>query len=271
MKEFNFVGAPLWRLSDGRDLVRVELTFHKNQPTKLRQEKAECRRQPASSAGEWPRQPTAVRPQTTTSRSLPARRQPTMEKETSPPAVQTLQTSTSSTIRHQRKPYTAEITRSPIIMRPTTPPPSPESPPSKKQRPKSPKCTRQPKEYFHVDIEDEYPLHEKYDLQDIYATTHKVIVKASGQPREDKEINIDLPAYFVFHREKKHWLIKGPTSNFFDDPWYTTIEMRIKANSIQQTNTVRCPGRIRSRSLRGGWRTTTTSARAAKLPWHDLL
>ena len=33
LKEFNFVGARLWRLSDGKDLVRVELTFHKTQPT----------------------------------------------------------------------------------------------------------------------------------------------------------------------------------------------------------------------------------------------
>ena len=183
-------------------------------------------------------EPTAAsRPPTT--RSTPARRQPTMEKETPLPAVQTLLT-TPSTIRHQRKPQTAEITPSPIIMRPTTPPPSPDSPdpdspPPKKPRTKSPKTTKQPKEYFHVNIEEEYPLHEKYD---IYATTHKVIVKASRQPREDEEINIDLPAYFVYQRENKHWLpVKGPTSKFFDDPWYTTIEILIEANSVQQKNT----------------------------------
>ena len=238
LKEFNFVGAPLWRLCDGKDLVRVVLTFHKNQPTsRYGKRRAESRRQPAPSAGEWPRQPTAARRPTTT-RSTPARRQPTMEKETPPPAVQILQTTTPSTIRHQRKPQTAEITPSPLIMRPTTPPPSPDSPQPKKQRTKSPKITRQSKEYFHVDIEEEYPLHEKYDPQDIYATTHKVIVKASRQPREDEEINIDLPAHFVYHRENKHWrLVKGPTSKFFDNPWYTTIQMLIEANIVQQTNT----------------------------------
>ena len=99
LKEFNFVGAPLWRLSDGKDLVRVELTFHKNQPTsRYDKKRAESRRQPAPSAGEWPRQPTAARrPPPTTTRSTPARRQPTMEKETSAPAVLTLQTSTHQT------------------------------------------------------------------------------------------------------------------------------------------------------------------------------
>ena len=30
LSEYNFVGSPLWRMSDGKDLVRVELTFHKN-------------------------------------------------------------------------------------------------------------------------------------------------------------------------------------------------------------------------------------------------
>ena len=77
LKEFNFVGAPLWRLSDWKDLVHVELTFHKNQPTsRYDKKRAESRRQPAPSAGEWPRQPTAPRrPPTTTTRSTPAHRQ----------------------------------------------------------------------------------------------------------------------------------------------------------------------------------------------------
>ena len=78
LKEFNFVGAPLWRLSDGKDLVRVEQTFYKNQPaSRYDKRRAESRRLPAPSAGEWPRQPTAARRPPTT-RTTPARRQPTM-------------------------------------------------------------------------------------------------------------------------------------------------------------------------------------------------
>ena len=37
LKECTFVGSPLWRMSDGNDLVRVELTFHRYyQPTVTR-------------------------------------------------------------------------------------------------------------------------------------------------------------------------------------------------------------------------------------------
>ena len=240
LRQYKFDGSPLWRMVDGKDHIKIEVTFRKATNQRFDKRRAESRRQPAPSAGEWPRQPTTARrpPTTTTTRSTPARRQPTMENETPPPAVQTLQTTTPSTIKHQRKPQTAMITPSPITMRPTTPPPSPDSPPPKKQRTKSPKITKQPKEYFYVDIVEEYPLHEKYDLQDIYAAPKKVIVKALRQPREDEEINIDLPAYFVFMRENKHWLlVKGPTSKFFDDLWYTIIETLIETSSVQQKNT----------------------------------
>ena len=130
------------------------------------------------------------------------------------------------------------MTQSPIIMRPITSPPSSDKPPTKKPRIKSPKyTTRQPTQYFHVKMENEHPIHEKYGLQDVHDTSYKVIVKATRQPREDEEINIDLPAYFVYHRENKHWLlITGPTSNY-DEPWYNDIEMLIGATGAQQTNT----------------------------------
>ena len=35
LSEYKFVGHPLWRMADGKDHVRVELTFHKNLPTLL--------------------------------------------------------------------------------------------------------------------------------------------------------------------------------------------------------------------------------------------
>ena len=155
LREYSFVGSPLWRMSDRKDLVRVELIFHKNlQTPRFYKKGGVSRRQPAPSAGEG--QPAAAT--TPTTRSTPA-----LRRHHRPDTADI----NPSTIRHQRKPQTAEITPSPIIMRPTRPPPSPDSPPSKKQRTKPPKYTRQPKEYFHVDIENEYPLHEKYDLQDI--------------------------------------------------------------------------------------------------------
>ena len=201
---------PLWRMADGKIHARVELTFHKTLPRlPVYKKRAESWRQPASSADEWPRQSTgARRPPPPTTRPPPtARWQPTTpEKETSLPA-KTLQIVTQTTITLQRSPKTAQITPLPNIQKPATPPSSPESPRAKKPRIKSPKYTRQPTQYFHVKMENDYPIHEKYDLQDVHATTYKVIVEATRQPSEEGEINIDLPAFFVYHRENKHWLL----------------------------------------------------------------
>ena len=242
LSEYKFVGHPLWRMADGKDYVRVELTFHKNLPTQpIYKKRAESRRQPAPSAGEWPRQPTAARrpPPTRSSPKVQATvRREAPEKETSPPALQIMET-TPDTITVPRPQQTTQLTPSPSIKKPVTPSPSPEIPPAKRTRTKSPKYTsKQPTRYFHVKIEDEYPLHEKYDLQDVHATTYKVIIKATRIPREDEEINIDLPVFFVYQKENRHWLqIKGPTSKFYDDPWYSNIEMLMAANGVRQTNT----------------------------------
>ena len=79
-------------------------------------------------------------------------------------------------------------------------------------------------------MEDENPIYEKYDLQDIHATTYKVIVEATRQPREDEEINIDLPAYFVYRRENEHWIfIKGQTSKYSRTSLSRTRLFRITA------------------------------------------
>ena len=104
LSEYNFVGNPLWRMADGND--RVELTFHKTLPTlPVYKRRAESRRQPAPSAGEWLRQPTAARQPPPTTRSTPtARREQTApEKETSPPAPQTLEINTPDTITVTRQ------------------------------------------------------------------------------------------------------------------------------------------------------------------------
>ena len=132
LSEYKFVGIPLWRMSDGKHLVRVELTFHKALPTKpYYKRRAESRRQPAPSAGEWPRQPVPA------SRPPPGQEPTQIERETLPPTTQTIQQTSQQIIRPRYK-NTASITASPIITRPAPAPASPESPPSKKPRKKSP-------------------------------------------------------------------------------------------------------------------------------------
>ena len=140
-----------------------------------------------------PRQPTAARRPPATTRSMPtARREPTApEKENSPPTPQTLEINIPDTITVTRPPKTAQLTPSPYIQKPATPAPSPETPRAMRPRTKSPKyTTKRSTQYFHVNIENEYPLHEKYDLQDVHATTYKVNIKATRQPRKDEELNI---------------------------------------------------------------------------------
>ena len=74
----------------------------------------ESRWQPAPSAGEWP---TAARQPPPTTRSTPtARRERTApEKETSPPAPQTLEINTPDNITVTRPSKTAQLTPSPYI------------------------------------------------------------------------------------------------------------------------------------------------------------
>ena len=159
LSEYKFVGTPLWRMSDGKDLVRVELTFHKKLPTpRVYKKGAESRRQPAPPAGEWPRQPAPA------TRPPPRREQKQMERETLPPPPQTILQTPHQIIRPGYK-NTATITASPTITRPAPAPASPVTPPPKKARKESPAPDRSiPYCLYHY--EEEYPIHEKYDLQD---------------------------------------------------------------------------------------------------------
>ena len=44
---------------------------------------------------------------------------------------------------------------------------------------------------------------------------NEVEVRAARLPREDEDNDVDLPAFFVYHRDNKYWtLVKGPISKF---------------------------------------------------------
>ena len=121
LSEYKFVGHPLWRMADGKDHVRVELTFHKTLPMlPVYKRRAESRRQPAPSAGEWPCQPTAARqPSPTTTRPTPpARQQSTMpEKEKT---ASTADTTARNTSYHHSAKTTEDSTDYAITYHPET-------------------------------------------------------------------------------------------------------------------------------------------------------
>ena len=126
----------------------------------------------------------------------------------------------------------SSITASPTITRPAPAPASPVTPPPKKARKESPAPERSIP-YYSYHYEEEYPIHEKYDLQDALSNKfhgHDVtIIKAQRIPEED-EMNIDLPAYFLHRTWKKDWLfIKGPTSKYHHEEFYTKMEELAKS------------------------------------------
>ena len=198
--EYKFVGTPIWRMSDGKDLIRVELTFHKKLPTpRFYKKGAESRRQ------------------------------------TAPPTQTILHT--PHQITRPRYKNTATITASPTITRPAPAPASPVIPHSKKARKESPAPARSiPYCSYHYD--EEYPIHKKYELLDALSNKfhgHDVaIIKAQRIP-EEGEMNIDLPAYFLHRTWKKDWLlIKGPTSKYHHEEFYTKVEELAKSGKPQK-------------------------------------
>ena len=81
LRQYKFDGSPIWRMADGKDHVKIEVTFRK--PTNQRFDKkgAESRRRPTLPAGEWTRQPAPAR-HPATRPTPPASQQPTTpEKE----------------------------------------------------------------------------------------------------------------------------------------------------------------------------------------------
>ena len=163
-----------------------------------------------------------------------------MERETLPPPPQTI-LQTSHQINRPRYKNTATITASPTITRPAPAPASPVTPPPKKARKESPTPDRSIP-YCSYHYEEEYPIHEKYDLQDALSNKfhgHDVaIIKAQRIPEENETMNIDLPAYFLHRTRKKDWLfIKGPTSKYHHEEFYTKVEELAKSGK-PQTNII---------------------------------
>ena len=156
-----------------------------------------------------------------------------MERETLPPPTQTI-LQTLHQITRPRYKTTATITASPTITRPA--PASPVTPPPKKARKVSPApdCSIQ---YCSYPYNKEYPIHEKYDLQDALSNKfhgHDVaIIKAQRIPEED-EMNIDLPDYFLHRTWQKDWLLKGPTSKYQHEEFYTKVEELAKSGKQQK-------------------------------------
>ena len=190
--------------------MKIEVTFRKSTNQRFDKKGAESRRRPTPFAGDWPRQPTAAG-------RLPDQRlttvcRPTLcvVKETPPPPIHTLPDTTRPTITYAHTQKTAIIETALVIKKPTTLPSSPNSPPKKRTRHNStPEPTREPSDLliFYDAVSKLFPLHKKYDLQevsDLLKNFKAVAVKAQRLPRPDEPLNVYLPAFFMYHREKEN-------------------------------------------------------------------
>ena len=110
---------------------------------------------------------------------------------------------------------------------------------SKKPRKKSPEPAKdRPILCCYDAYEEPFLIQEKYAVQD--ALSNKLhgkdvaIIKAQRLPREEDEMNIDLPAYFLHRPWKQDWLfIKGPTSKYFHEEFYNKMEELAESGKSQ--------------------------------------
>ena len=102
------------------------------------------------------------------------------------------------------------------------------SPPPKKPRVKSP-LQEPDREKLIAAKGPEYPLHEKYDLDEVVTDqlpnkTRYIIIRAYRLPRQEANFNVDLPAYFLHFLGTPTWyLAKGPTSKYYHENIYNDI------------------------------------------------
>ena len=85
------------------------------------------------------------------------------------------------------------------------------------------------------------PSARKYDLQEvskIYPKNFKaIVVKVQHLPHPDETLSVDLPVFFMYHREQEYWfIIKGPTSKLYVEEIYTEIENKFKTGIPLENN-----------------------------------
>ena len=173
VSKYKFIGTPLWRLSNRKDLVWVELTFHKALRTKpYYKRRAESKRQPAPIPA-----------------SRLAHEEPTLtEREMLPPSTQILHLTSQQIIRPHYK-NTVTITTSLTITGPARAPVSPEPLPPKMARTKSPVLENCHLSTVPTTTEKNTPCRRNMTSLKQSATSYMVrdvpIIKAQRIPRED--------------------------------------------------------------------------------------
>ena len=256
------VGRPIWRLTEGKHIVKLEITWQlplstttrrSNQRSKRKMlaDGVTCDKDGVTKMADQSKMAAPTLPTTTDTLNVARCASPSASSESrekTPPRPNAPSTAAVTTADQPlegewtkvltrkkstpKKPSRASTPKEqPMSQRRRTP-----SPPKKVQRLKSPvlQVPSGKEEKTTTGAGKAFPLHEKYDLDEVVSGTTKVrrkyyIVKANRLPRFEEEINVDLPAYFMHvHKEKDprpRWLfVKGPTSKAFNKKLYERIE-----------------------------------------------
>ena len=93
---------------------------------------------------------------------------------------------------------------------------------------------------FNEAVSKPFPLHKTYELQEdsrIYPKNFKAVaVKAQCLPRPDEILNVDLQAFFMYHREQKKLVYyQGPISKRYVEEIYAMIEKKAEHDSPKLT------------------------------------
>ena len=197
LRDFGFNQAPLWRLAEGKDLVKVELTFHKNnKPTTGRKKGDTCRTaQSAPPAGEWPHQPRPA--------SIQVLRQ------TPPPAETTIQVQPPATIQRTTL-QTVTNAEGPIV----TAPDEDENDMEYADDPLEEDCPDSLAKHYISKI-----VHEREDD----GITHHIIYQLRHKVNREKHRK---PAYVVIHslRPDIAYFFKPESSKYYHEERWGTMD-----------------------------------------------
>ena len=213
LSEYKFVGTPFWRMSDGKGLVRVELTFIRSY------QRLDSTRRGLKAGG-------SLHPLLQDRRHAEYRRR-----------------WRGRCHHHRHRLYNRHRIRSSdhatiADHHQTSTSVSRDIASEESQKRVSSTSARSLDPVLLIHYDEEYPNHEKYDLQDALSNKfhgHDVaIIKAQRIPEED-EMNIDLPLYFLHRTWKKDWLlIKGSTSKYHHEEFYNKVEELAKSGKPQK-------------------------------------
>ena len=163
------------------------------------------------------------------------------------------------------------ITDSPNIYRP-----APTSSPDTRRRRSQGQSHRRPLQRYQTSTFASTLRASTHDMKSMASRTSTLSsTKQSSGPTDSSgttKISTSTYKHSLSITDNQYWtLVKGPTSKYHDECWYSYIEMLAERGS-KQNNTVYCFEILEkscSDPFRGRWRTTTSSG-AAKLPWHGL-